>query len=85
MISKKYFDVAANLCDKQFSGFYYKSQRHDPDHDVVIERARKVGVDKFLFASGHYEDVEESVGLCERFEGGFTTIGIHPCWASQIS
>lgn len=63
----KYFDIAANLCDNQFSGKYHSKKHHAPDHKVVIDRANNYGVDYFLFASGCYKDVVKSYDLCQKF------------------
>ncbi len=80
----RYFDIAANLCDNYFKGIYHGKKRHEADHAIVIERAKKVGVEHFLFAGGHLEDTLESLELCQRFENGHTTLGIHPCYANVI-
>lgn len=78
----KFFDIAANLSDDQFYGKYYKKQVHEADHDSVIERAIKHGVDKFLFVGGYYNDTVKSLELCKKYKGGYSTLGIHPCRAN---
>lgn len=82
--SLKFFDIAANLCDGQFFGKYHSHKCHQPDHDVVVERANSFGVDKFLFSSGCLKDVKKSYSLCQQFPSSYTTIGIHPCRARDL-
>ena len=36
----KFYDIAANLTDSQFSGEYYGKQHHPDDREEVINRAR---------------------------------------------
>lgn len=36
----KYYDIAANLTDHQFSGSYYGKHQHGDDRHEVIKRAR---------------------------------------------
>ena len=43
-----FFDIAANLADKSFSGYYYDKKTHDSDVDAVIERAQNEGCDRLL-------------------------------------
>ena len=59
----KLFDIAANLSDDRYKGVYYGTKLHDQDFDLVISRARKYGVRKFLFAAGYIEDALESYEL----------------------
>lgn len=44
----KFFDIAANLADKSFSGHYYDKKCHDSDVEAVIERAQNEGCDRLL-------------------------------------
>lgn len=44
----QFFDIAANLADKSFSGFYYGKQCHENDLDAIIERAQNEGCDRLL-------------------------------------
>ena len=36
----KFYDIAANLTDNQFSGEYYGKKHHPDDRHEVIQRAR---------------------------------------------
>lgn len=44
----QFFDIAANLADKSFSGYYYGKQWHENDIDAIIERAQNEGCDRLL-------------------------------------
>lgn len=78
------FDVAANLADETFNGFYFGKKHHPNDVDIVMKRANAVGVDKFLIASGYYDDCRHSHEICKAHPGCYGTIGIHPCRASEV-
>lgn len=77
------FDIAANLSDPRFKGVYHGKQAHENDFEVVIERAREWGVQKFLFAAGHIEDAEDSYELSKGHDNFYSTIGIHPCRSKE--
>ena len=40
----KLFDIAANLSDDRYRGEYYGGKLHEPDLEIVKERANKYGV-----------------------------------------
>jgi len=60
----KFYDIAANLTDDQFSGKYYDKQNHHDDRKEVIERAWQYGCDHLLIAAGNLEDAQKSYELC---------------------
>jgi len=37
--SMQLIDIGANLMDPQFLGIYHEKQRHEPDLELVLERA----------------------------------------------
>uniref|UniRef100_A0A7S3ND43 Uncharacterized protein n=1 Tax=Euplotes harpa TaxID=151035 RepID=A0A7S3ND43_9SPIT len=80
----KLFDIAANLSDETFRGIYNGKKYHDEDFDVVIQRARDYGVEKFLFAAGYIEDAKISYDLSTKLEDAYITIGVHPCRATEV-
>lgn len=85
MITKyRFFDIAANLCDEQFSGIYYEKQCHPNDTDDVIQRALDVGCEKLLFAAGNLKDIEKSYELSRKSSNYFTTVGVHPCMVMEV-
>ena len=79
----KIFDIAANLSDGTFKGEYHRKKHHEPDFDKVIERGRKYGVQKYLFAAGYIEDALDSHSLAMKSDDFYSTIGVHPCRASE--
>ena len=79
----EFFDIAANMCDDEFQGIYHDKKYHESDIDEVLERAKKIGVKKFLFASGSLEDGKISYELSQKSNDYYITCGIHPCRASE--
>ena len=77
------FDIAANLSDERFKGEYYGKKCHEPDFDKVIERANMFGVKKFLLAAGYIEDAKTSYEMSLKSEHFYSTVGIHPCRATE--
>lgn len=62
---------------------YRGKKCHDADFDHVIERGRKYGVQKYLFAAGYIEDAKISLELSLKSDDFFATIGVHPCRANE--
>jgi len=83
--SYKLFDIAANLCDEKFLGIYNGKKYHDEDSDEVVNRAKANHVEKMLFASGCIEDTHHSYNLSQKSEHFYTTIGVHPCRATEAN
>lgn len=79
----KLFDIAANLSDEKFKGIYNGKKYHEDDFEEVVERAKKVNVEKMLFASGCVDDVHASYELAQKSDHFYTTLGVHPCRASE--
>lgn len=79
----KMFDVAANLSDPTYKGVYRGKQHHPADFEAVIERGRKYGVQKYLFAAGYIDDALESIKLSRGSTDFYATIGVHPCRATE--
>lgn len=78
------FDIAANLADSQFKGEYFGKQYHDSDIDLVFERCQENNVDKLLIVGGYIEDTLECEPLIARSPNYWTTVGVHPCRASEV-
>lgn len=77
----RFYDIAANLTDEQFSGIYYGKENHPDDRVEVIQRALDVGCDHLLIAAGCIEDARHSFQMCQTYENCYATIGVHPCRA----
>jgi TatD DNase family protein len=50
----------------------------------VLERAKAVGCDRLLIASGYIQDAILSYEICKRSEKYYTTAGVHPCRANEV-
>jgi TatD DNase family protein len=70
-------DIGINLLDDMFLGSYHGKQRHAPDLDAVVARARSLGVQQLIITAG---TLDESVAAAEmaRRLGCFSTVGCHP-------
>ena len=49
-------DIGLNICDDMFKGVYNGKQRHENDSNMVFERARSMGVSRFILTAGTIED-----------------------------
>jgi TatD DNase family protein len=56
-----------------------------PDVDAVVERARAAGLVGIVTIATDAEDAATNLGLAERFDGVWSTAGIHPHAASTSS
>ena len=52
--------------------------RYDVDRDLVIERARQAGVDRFVTIGCDLTTSRSAVALAERHSNVFASIGVHP-------
>ena len=46
--------------------------------DEVVKRAKENGVDVMLNAGGKFDELEQSLNICQRFENFYTVSGVHP-------
>lgn len=66
MITKKcyYFvDIAANLTDPMYKGFYNGTKKHEPDLVNVLSRAWKLGLEKVIVTGTSLKESEEAVSI----------------------
>lgn len=79
-----FIEIAANLTDDMFKGMYNGSQRHPPDLDLVMSRARSAGVVKTIVTAGTLSQAEQALDLVQADPSLFCTVGVHPTRASEM-
>jgi len=91
MSNNKYVDIGANLLDERFTeGSYRVKQRHEPDFDIVVQRAYDVGVRRIIMTAGTLEESRYAIkkvreirqksktGDHNDFMKFWCTVGVHP-------
>mmetsp|Transcript_25845 Transcript_25845/g.53441 ORF Transcript_25845/g.53441 Transcript_25845/m.53441 type:complete len:481 (+) Transcript_25845:121-1563(+) len=61
----RYVDAGANLLDSMYQGTYHDKTRHEPDLDIVLQRAYESGVHSIISLAGTPEESEQLLDLCE--------------------
>ncbi|KAJ4986675.1 Deoxyribonuclease Tat-D 2 [Stagonosporopsis vannaccii] len=80
----QYADVAVTATAKDFAGIYRGKQYHEPDFEVVLQRAAAVGVDKVMLTGMYLSDAPINLGIArKRKEQCRVTIGVHPYHALE--
>lgn len=84
--SVKYIDAGANLLDSMYQGTYHGKPRHEPDLDIVLQRAHEKGVQSIISLAGTVKESKELLDLINDLDQNedndrvkvFGTVGIHP-------
>jgi len=77
-------DTCVNLQDAMFQGIYNEKQKHEPDWDLVMERAAAVGVFEVIAVSGSLEDSRQSVAAAKDKNSIFASVGVHPTRCNEF-
>ncbi|KAH8297217.1 hypothetical protein KR044_007396 [Drosophila immigrans] len=67
-----------------FRGCYGGSTKHQPDLNIVLDRAWQHGMQKLIVTSGCVSDVDEALELVAKDGKLFTTVGAHPTRCSEF-
>lgn len=52
--------------------------RYDDDFDVMLERAKNSGVEKFIIPGADVSTLKKAIALSEQYENIYFAVGIHP-------
>ena len=92
----EYIDAGANLLDSMYQGIYHGKERHDPDLDIILDRAYTSGVKRIISMAGTPKECEETLELIERLDTEtnqsgddekvkvFGTVGVHPTRCAEV-
>lgn len=58
---------------------------YDQDRDLAIEHARVAGVSKIITIGIGRDSIRRSLDLCEKYEGVFAAVGVHPTSLETLS
>ena len=93
--SLSYIDAGANLLDSMYQGTYHSKQRHEPDLDIVLQRAYDKGVHMIVSLAGTIKESEELMELICNLDSSnddsssdkvqvFGTVGVHPTRCGEV-
>lgn len=84
--SYKFVDIGANLLDERFTeGSYRGKTRHEPDFDLVVQRASDIGMRHMILTAGTLAESKEAVERVRELRKSnetscelYCTVGVHP-------
>eukprot|EP00736_Rhodelphis_marinus_P009916 Rmarinus@m.18850 len=80
----RFIDIGANLTDRMYQGEYNGKKYHDPDLDLVMERAFKNGVERLIVTGGSLEDAGAALKLVSMHDHTYCTVGVHPTRCNEF-
>ncbi len=57
---------------------HLEMEKFDPDREAVIQRAKDAGLEALITIGSDYESNEKALGLTEKYDFVYCSIGIHP-------
>lgn len=91
-IALRLCDIGVNILDDMFAGIYHSKHCHQDDRNLVLERAKALGIDSIICTATSIEESKESISLCRTFNAKystecvrlFSTVGVHPTRCDEI-
>ena len=72
------------MTHSNYRGWYRRESVHKADADLVFERAKAHGVEKFLITTNTLNDAEYTHRMSCRSDGYYTTIGVNPMHCNDV-
>lgn len=60
-------DIAVNLTDPMYRGEYHGKNRHEPDIEAVVQRARDAGVERILITGTSMAESRDALSMAKRY------------------
>jgi len=86
----RFVDIGANLLEDRFTaGIYRGTPRHEPDFDLIIDRATQQGVCRIVLTAGTVAESREAVAKAREWNQQYPaikftcTVGVHPTRCRQ--
>jgi len=80
----KFIDIGANLTDTMYQGDYNGSNKHPPDINAVLSRARAAGLVKMMVTGGNLEESKKALELAKDHADLYVTVGVHPTRCTEF-
>jgi len=73
-----FVDIGANLLDPMYRGSYRDRPRHDPDLNLVLDRAWENRLDRIIITCGTIQESQDGLLMARTDPRLFATVGVHP-------
>ncbi|XKL64302.1 hypothetical protein PGB90_004388 [Kerria lacca] len=81
---RKFIDIGANLTDTMYQGIYNGIRKHEPDLNIVLNRAFMKNVDKLILTGTDVELSEICLKIAKNYNNLYTTVGCHPTRCNEF-
>lgn len=78
------FEMGANMTHSMYRGWYRRESEHEPDQDLVLERAKAHGIKKMIFTANTLGDSNFAYKITANVPNYFLTIGVNPMHANDV-